>query len=235
MLDAVNHLLSYRAIESYVASPTWLDGHAGMNAPRGSAMPGNLATCALITKKGVHSNSLFAPSHSVKNDVREHQRRAAMKGSAIGSSIASLIDGEHLGGATQCWVTGPQFDSEAVLYPMAIRPKKGKRQADSECIILNVVDGMIEIGEIEDLTLVVLTSERIPCGSCTQVIIKFLRKHASVKLIVQFRHNSGHILKGRGFSQFRTEVTSAGLQSRVAAMLAVGLEGAALQTVDLNL
>ena len=234
LIDCAEHFKLYRGIESQELSRQRMPDCDGIDPADGKILQGNLGTCALLNSNGLIMNSLIAPSFTISHDLREYQRDQWFEGREISSSIASLIESDAPEPPTKIWVSGSAPNSPVAVFDASILATKPMREADSEWILLNVVNDLLERDKAIEVDTVVLMTERIPCESCTAVILEFLKRHLEIRVIVAFWHGTKASTGTpvRGFKHFKDDVLLSSDRDRLKAYKVVGVDGEMLHCMN---
>lgn len=199
-LQCYNHLDKYRDVEIYCISEMKKDNREG--APRYTAdrdqVPGNLATCVIINGSTLEviSNTLISPSFAIGAEVREYQREQCSQGVPLDCRIATKVHGGGWSDEDDIFDTGKIYVSlgenlnECNVITETIACERLNSSSDSEHILINLVDAMLEANFLPQDLMVVIATERIPCESCTRTMLKFLERNAAAKLYVGYTYDT---------------------------------------------
>lgn len=186
ILNLYNHLLEYRDYEKLLLEkdPSFIGVVTKENLKGALTSEGNIATCALLKDKTEVSNTLIAGSFFIKDTLRENQFESYFQGRPLNSQIVSMIAGA---GSNQeeedikftpkdlIFVLPPPPNSETFLVE-PIFSCRASRVHDSERLLFEVLHHL-KIQDKDSFDEVILITERIPCKSCTEIIIEFIKRH----------------------------------------------------------
>ncbi|WP_313653484.1 deaminase domain-containing protein [Pantoea sp.] len=186
ILNLYNHLLEYRDYEKLLFEKD--HSYTGIvtkkNLKEALASEGNIATCALLKDKTEVSNTLIAGSCSINATLRENQFESYFQGKTLNSYIVSMIAGADLNQEEEdikftpkdliCALPPPPNSETFLVEP--IFSCRSSRVHDSERLLFEVLHHL-KINDKDSFDEVILITERIPCKSCTAIIIEFIKKH----------------------------------------------------------
>jgi hypothetical protein len=204
----VNHFLEYRVHQAYYFHRHFGEDARAIDPVNNRDLPGNLGACVQLLDDKVVGNSLIAPSGKLQSAIRDMQRDAFYAGTPIRSSVAGVLEDDgnmHLG-KYAIWLSGYDPNGVVQFFGATLSANPVSRRRDSEWILLNICDDLLSHDPTQFNTIVLVT-ERIPCASCTGVIVNFLQRHAEVRLVIAFLYDTANAgsSNARGEPQFRLE------------------------------
>lgn len=215
ILNLYNHLLEYRDYEEMVLEkdPSFNGLVTKDNLSKAIVKKGNIATCALI-KNGIEvSNTLIAGSYRVKDTLRENQFESYYQGKTLNSHVVAMISGAHVDedeteevkftSNDKICVLPPPPDSEAFLIEPTLSCRS-TRVHDSERLLFEVMNN-IKINDKNSFDTIILMTERIPCKSCTNIIIDFAKNH-STQIIIFYWLDTGRENEVREIEKIATHI-----------------------------
>jgi len=220
---AVDHFLEYTEFEAYLIHDQFGVDPSAPDPADNDILPGNLGTCILVSNGKILSNCLIAPSSSIQNSIRDGYQTHLENGKSLRSRIVIPFRHEkapetHYLSKNSIWVlvADNPHNSTAELFHGKWPAKPHWRHSDSEWLLLHVCDGILE-SRPQEFDTVVLVSDRIPCPSCTEVIINFLQEHPTVRLSIGQLYDSGKPLtkSARGACHFTDDIGKSPVANRV--------------------
>lgn len=208
MINCFNHILEYRDYENILLrdDPDF-NGIVDKRKLKQHLL-GNIAVCSLLKDNEVISNCHIAGSVNAYSDVRSSQFDSYIKGTVTPSHIASLIgsgDENFFRYKHQdvIWVSLPYPDSTSYIFQPTYGGKEN-RLHDSERILINTLQGLINHDFLKFDTVLMVT-ERIPCQSCTHIIMEFAwRNKLNIKLAYWLDSGTGIGL--RNFESLKKQI-----------------------------
>ncbi len=209
LINCFNHILEYRDYEKQLLEedPEFIGIVDKSNLK--NTLEGNIAVCSLIKDDQVVSNCHIAGSIHSYQILREIQFESYITGSTTPSHIASLIgcgdeDNFRHGYKDPIWVSLPYPESECYV----IQPYYGGKENhlhDSERILINILQDIIN-NKYLDFDTVLMVTERIPCKSCTNIILEFVKKN-NVKIKLVYWIDTGRKDELRNFEALKTQIS----------------------------
>lgn len=236
IINCFNHLLSYRKPAEYLRHQSKAVIKDDDIFAVQKFLPANYANCSLMMGETVIMNSLFATSVKGAEKVRDIQMLSDRHGYTLPTTVASLAlrqsraNQEWYSQSDPIWVASPYPASTFALYEIEYKGEYD-RVHDSERILLNVIHSLI-VNKDFIFDRVILLTERIPCVSCTKVIIDFLTQH-DVKLILAYCYSSGRAWSGRGYESFSEQLkTAPDILGRLSVKHIIELRGGVIDVID---
>lgn len=213
-INCFNHILEYRNYEKKLLEndPEFIGivdkTNLKKSLERKEEKEGNVAVCSLIKDEQVVSNCYIAGSIHSWQTLREIQFESYITDSTTPSRIAVLIgrrDEDNLrhGYNDPILVLLPYPESESyVIHPYY--GGKENRLHDSERILINVFQHIIN-NKCIDFDTVLMVTERIPCKSCTNIILEFVNKN-DVKIKLAYWIDTGRKDELRDFEVLKKQI-----------------------------
>lgn len=207
-INCFNHILEYRDYEKKLLEkdPEFFGIVDKTNLKE--ALEGNVAVCSLIKDDQVVSSRYIAGSIHSWQTIREMQFESYITDSTTPSHIASLIgyggeDNFRHGYKDPILVLLPYPESESYV----VHPYYGGKENhlhDSERILINVLQDIIN-NKCFDFDTVLMVTERIPCKSCTNIILEFVNKN-NVKIKLAYWIDTGRKDELRDFEVLKRQI-----------------------------
>lgn len=186
MMSSFNHILEYRYYEGlFLAENPDFNGPIGMDDLKKEIkyLDGNVAVCSLFKNGKLVANGFMAGSIYSSDILKGIQLDSYFDGSTIKSKMVQIIGSGDVEEDVPyrykyddlIYVTLP-YPEPTTYYVKPTHRGKENRLHDSERLLINVCQQLIDdFPEMFDTVL--LVTERIPCKSCTQIIIDFATKN----------------------------------------------------------
>lgn len=214
MISCFNHILKYRYYEGL-----FLDKNPDFNGPIGmddlkkeiKDLKGNVAVCSLFKNGKLVANGYMAGSVHSSDILKDIQLDSYFNGSTIKSKMVQIIGS---GVAEEdapyrykyddrIYVTPPYPESEAYVVKPTYHGKEN-RLHDSERLLINVCKQLID-DTPEMFDTVLMVTERIPCKSCTKIIMDFVTEN-KINIKLAYWIDTGDDEKLRDFDVFKRQI-----------------------------
>ena len=241
LMNSINHFLEYRRIESYFYEKHFKHDIHGEAHVNNDEIIGNLATCSMLKSKQVIANSIIAPSYRIANEMRSYHRNEWLDGNELHSNIVSMLGtsapsekNPRLTLDDKIWFNDACNQNNVSIVDITLPGTDVNRVHDSERLILNILNDCL-IKDKYYFDMVILVSERIPCESCTNIIIEFLKKN-KIELILGYCYASGKGKSSRTAENFLYEVAQHSDISHLLSFYNIsGFEGGCINLVQVKL
>lgn len=211
LINSFNHLVQYTDYveENYKKNPHMNGLLTKEEFGKILRRKGNIANCAIFSGQKLVGNGLVACSVRAAGRLRSKQLNAYFDDYALPSRIASLIaqGDDDYDNSSNILITSPYPDTDPkFIIPDKIYNVDNDRVHDSEHIIINVLHYLL-VNKIESFDRAIILTERIPCKSCTQNIMRFSEEH-NVKILLGYCTDTGKDNNQRNIDDLLSELRS---------------------------
>ncbi|WP_313619006.1 deaminase domain-containing protein [Pantoea septica] len=208
LINLFNHILEYRDYEEMILkeNPDF-KGQITEDELK-KVLNGNIATCALLKDGKEISNTFISSSFNNRFSMREKQFNSYDSGTTLQSRVVTLTGsgGEdetfrHTRKDKICVFSPPPGSESITAEPFFCGSER--RLFDSERLLFNLLHKLIN-DHPKSFDTILLVTERIPCKSCTNIIIDFIRIHG-IQVNIAYWINTGN-KELRDIEKLRTHI-----------------------------